>query len=203
MKALGAEIVEITLPHADYGLQVYYVVASAEASSNLARFDGVRYGLRVPAESGIRSYFTTRGGGFGPEVKRRIMLGTYALSAGHYDEYYGKAARVRSLVCRDFEQAFAKCDLIATPCGPFPAFKAGEKSDPLSMYLCDVYTIPASLAGLCGISLPAGFDAHGLPIGLQLCAPAYADESLLSAAHALEQNLLADPALDLKRRPSL
>ncbi|MCL4731291.1 MAG: Asp-tRNA(Asn)/Glu-tRNA(Gln) amidotransferase subunit GatA [Planctomycetes bacterium] len=203
MKALGAEIVEITLPHADYGVQVYYVVASAEASSNLARFDGVRYGLRVPADNGIATYVATRGGGFGPEVKRRIMLGTFALSAGAYDEFYGRAARVRTLICRDFEQAFARCDLIATPCAPFPAFKAGEISDPLSMYLCDIYTSPASLAGLCALSLPVGFDSAGLPIGMHLSAPAYHDERLLSAAHALEQNLRADAALNLNRAPAV
>ncbi len=203
MQALGAQVVEIKLPHADFGVQVYYVVASAEASSNLARFDGVRYGLRVPADNGIRAYFSTRGQGFGPEVKRRIMLGTYALSAGHYDEYYGKAARVRTLICRDFDQAFAACDLIATPCAPFPAFKAGEKSDPLSMYLCDVYTIPASLAGLSALSLPVGFDQSGLPIGMHLSAPAFHDDKLLSAAHALEQDLHADQSLQLARTPSL
>lgn len=203
MRALGAQIVEIKLPHADFGVQVYYVVASAEASSNLARFDGVRYGLRVAEPNGIASYFSTRGQGFGPEVKRRIMLGTYALSAGHYDEYYGKAARVRTLICRDFAQAFAACDLIATPCAPFPAFKAGEKSDPLSMYLCDVYTIPASLAGLCALSLPVGFDASGLPIGMHLSAPAFADDRLLGAAHALEQDMAADKSLNLDRMPAL
>lgn len=203
MKQLGAEIVEITLPHADYGVQVYYVVASAEASSNLARFDGVRYGLRVPADNGIATYIASRGGGFGPEVKRRIMLGTFALSAGAYDEFYGRAARVRTLICRDFDQAFARCDLIATPCAPFPAFKAGEKSDPLSMYLCDVYTIPASLAGICALSLPVGFDSAGLPIGMHLSAPAYHDEKLLHAAHALEQSLLSDKNLKLDRMPAL
>lgn len=203
MQSLGAEIVEITLPHAEYGVQVYYVVASAEASSNLARFDGVRYGLRVPADNGIATYVATRGGGFGPEVKRRIMLGTFALSAGAYDEFYGRAARVRTLICRDFEQAFARCDLIATPCAPFPAFRAGEKSDPLSMYLCDIYTIPASLAGICALSLPVGFDSAGLPIGMHLSAPALADDKLLAGAHALEQSLAADKALGLDRAPAV
>ncbi|MCA8911059.1 MAG: Asp-tRNA(Asn)/Glu-tRNA(Gln) amidotransferase subunit GatA [Planctomycetes bacterium] len=191
LKDLGAEIVDVELPHAEYGIAVYYVVASAEASSNLARFDAVRYGMRKPADSLIDMYMQTRGEGFGPEVKRRIMLGTYALSAGHYDEFYGRAGKVRTLIARDFEKAFEKCDLIAGPCAPFTAFKSGEKSDPLSMYLCDVFTIPASLAGLCALSLPVGFDGAGLPIGMHLQAPAYADGELLSAAHALEQQLKA------------
>ena len=191
MKSLGAEIVELELPHAEYGIAVYYVVASAEASSNLSRFDGVRYGLREKADSLLEMYINSRGVGFGPEVKRRIMLGTYALSAGHYDEYYGRAGRVRTLIARDFDAAWKKCDLIAGPCAPFPAFKAGEKSDPLSMYLCDVFTIPASLAGLCALSLPVGFDAGGLPIGMHLQAAPYADAELLSAAFATEQSLNA------------
>ncbi|MBX3460295.1 MAG: Asp-tRNA(Asn)/Glu-tRNA(Gln) amidotransferase subunit GatA [Planctomycetes bacterium] len=186
MRALGAQVVEVKLPNADHGIAVYYVVASAEASSNLARFDGVRYGLREPAASGIEQYFRTRGAGFGPEVKRRIMLGTYALSAGHWEEFYGRAARVRTLILRDFDRAFEGCDVIVGPCAPFPAFKAGEISDPLSMYLCDVFTIPASLAGLCALSLPIGFDASGLPIGLHVQAPAFAEDSLLSISHALE-----------------
>jgi aspartyl-tRNA(Asn)/glutamyl-tRNA(Gln) amidotransferase subunit A len=192
MKALGAQIVDVTLPHAEHGIAVYYVVASAEASSNLARFDGVRYGLRVPADSGIETYFSTRGAGFGPEVKRRIMLGTYALSAGHWEEFYGRAARVRTLICRDFNNAFASCDVIVGPCAPFTAFKSGEKSDPLSMYLCDVFTIPASLAGLCALSLPVGFDQAGLPIGLHMQAAAFAEERLLAYAHALEGALKAE-----------
>jgi aspartyl-tRNA(Asn)/glutamyl-tRNA(Gln) amidotransferase subunit A len=192
MQELGAEIVDVTLPHADHGIAVYYVVASAEASSNLARFDGVRYGPREEAESGIESYFRTRGKGFGPEVKRRIMLGTYALSAGHWEEFYGRAAKVRTLICRDFERAFEGCDLIAGPTAPFTAFKAGEKSDPLSMYLCDVFTIPASMAGLCALSLPVGFDAAGLPVGLQLQAPAFEEGRLLAAAGALEKTLRAE-----------
>ena len=192
LKSLGAEIVDITLPHAEYGIAVYYVVASAEASSNLARFDGVRYGLRVEAANGIETYFESRGAGFGPEVKRRIMLGTYALSAGHFDEYYGRAGKVRTLIKRDFDAAFARCDLIVGPCAPFTAFKAGEKSDPLSMYLCDVFTIPASLAGLCALSLPVGYDAAGLPIGLHMQAAPYAEADLLAAAQALETSLKAE-----------
>jgi aspartyl-tRNA(Asn)/glutamyl-tRNA(Gln) amidotransferase subunit A len=192
MQSLGAEIVDVTLPHADHGIAVYYVVASAEASSNLARFDGVRYGLRVDAASGIENYFATRGGGFGPEVKRRIMLGTYALSAAHWEEFYGRAARVRTLICRDFDKAFAGCDLIVGPSAPFTAFKAAEKSDPLSMYLCDVFTIPASMAGLCALSLPVGFDTGGLPIGLHMQAPAFGEDRLLGYAHALEQAIKAE-----------
>lgn len=191
-KDLGAEIVEIELPHAEHGIAVYYVVASAEASSNLARFDGVRYGLRKDADNLLEEYLQTRGEGFGREVKRRIMLGTYALSAGHYEEYYGRAGKVRTLIMRDFDRAFEKCDVIAGPVAPFTAFKAGEKSDPLSMYLCDVFTIPASLAGLCALSLPAGFDSGGLPIGLHMQAAPYADADLLSAAHALEVALKAE-----------
>lgn len=193
-RELGAEIVDVELPHAGYGIAVYYVVASAEASSNLARFDGVRYGMRKDADNLLDEYIQTRGEGFGAEVKRRIMLGTYALSAGHYDEYYGRAGRVRTLIQRDFDKAFEKCDLIAGPCAPFTAFKSGEISDPLSMYQCDVFTIPASLAGLCALSLPAGFDSGGLPIGLHLQAPAYADADLLAGANALE--LVLKPEVD-------
>jgi aspartyl-tRNA(Asn)/glutamyl-tRNA(Gln) amidotransferase subunit A len=189
MQQLGASIVDVTLPHADYGIAVYYVVASAEASSNLARFDGVRYGHRAETANGIEGYFKSRGQGFGPEVKRRIMLGTYALSAGHWEEFYGRAAKVRTLIARDFAAAYEKCDLIVGPCAPFPAFKAGEKSDPLSMYLCDVFTIPASLAGICALSLPVGFDKGGMPIGLHVQSPAYTESTLLGASHALEQAL--------------
>jgi aspartyl-tRNA(Asn)/glutamyl-tRNA(Gln) amidotransferase subunit A len=187
MKELGAELVDVTLPSAEYGVAVYYVITSAEASSNLARFDGVRYGSRIEADSGIQSYFDTRGGGFGREVQRRIMLGTYALSAAHYEEYFGRAARVRTLIRNDFDRAFADCDVITGPCAPFTAFTAGEKSDPLSMYLCDIFTIPASLAGLCALSLPVGFDGGGLPIGLHIQAPAFQDDRLLGISHALEQ----------------
>lgn len=192
MKSLGAKLVEVDLPHADHGVAVYYVIASAEASSNLARFDGVRYGLREQAVAGIEAYFRTRGKGFGPEVQRRIMLGTFALSAGHWEEFYGRAAKVRTLICRDFTAAFESCDLIAGPTAPFTAFKAGEKSDPLSMYLCDVFTIPASMAGLCALSMPCGYDANGLPVGLQLQAPAFAEERLIGAAHALETSLAGE-----------
>ena len=185
-RRLGAVTVDVSLPNMKLSVPAYYVIAPAEASSNLSRFDGVRYGLRKPADNLLGMYEQSRGEGFGPEVKRRIMLGTYALSAGHYEEFYGRAGKVRTLIKRDFDSAFEKCDLIAGPCAPFPAFKAGEKSDPLSMYLCDVFTIPASLAGLCALSLPVGFDAAGLPIGMHLQAAAYDDAGLLSAAHALE-----------------
>lgn len=189
MKALGASLVEIELPHAAAGLSVYYVVASAEASSNLSRFDGVRYGPREKRATVIESYFATRGHGFGPEVKRRIMLGTYALSAGAYDEYYGRASKVRTLIVNDYKAAFGHCDVIASPCAPFTAFKAGEKSDPLSMYLCDIYTIPASMAGLAALSLPCGADKQGMPIGLHLSAAPYAESTLFGAASALEADL--------------
>jgi aspartyl-tRNA(Asn)/glutamyl-tRNA(Gln) amidotransferase subunit A len=189
MKALGASLVEIELPHAAAGLSVYYVVASAEASSNLSRFDGVRYGPREKRATVIESYFATRGHGFGPEVKRRIMLGTYALSAGAYDEYYGRASKVRTLIVNDYKAAFGHCDVIASPCAPFTAFKACEKSDPLSMYLCDIYTIPASMAGLAALSLPCGADKQGMPIGLHLSAAPYAESTLFGAASALEADL--------------
>lgn len=201
MKDCGAEIVEIDLPHAKHGIAIYYVIASAEASSNLSRFDGVRYGFRESTDNILDHYIQTRGAGFGPEVKRRIMLGAYALSAGHWEEYYGKACQVRTLIKRDFDNAFKKCDVIAGPCAPFTAFKKGEKSDPLSMYLCDTYTIPASMAGLCALSQPCGFDNHGLPIGLHLQAPAFADDKLLGYAHALETNLRADESIGLNRTP--
>jgi aspartyl-tRNA(Asn)/glutamyl-tRNA(Gln) amidotransferase subunit A len=189
LEQLGAEIVEVSLPHTDYAVAVYYLVATAEASANLARFDGVRYGLRVPGEDVIDMYGKTRGAGFGPEVKRRIILGTYALSAGYYDAYYLRALKVRALIRRDFEQAFGKCDVLVTPTAPEVAFKAGEKSDdPLKMYLSDIFTISANLAGICGISLPCGFSRQPkLPIGLQILGPAMGESAVLRAAHAYEQ----------------
>ncbi|MHC4841094.1 MAG: Asp-tRNA(Asn)/Glu-tRNA(Gln) amidotransferase subunit GatA [Planctomycetota bacterium] len=201
MRDRGAEIVEIDLPHAQHGIAIYYVIASAEASSNLSRFDGVRYGFRERAGNVLENYLQSRGAGFGDEVKRRIMLGTYALSAGHWEEYYGKACQVRSLIMRDYEAAFAKCDVIAGPCAPFTAFKKGEISDPLEMYLADIYTIPASMAGLCALSQPCGFDTAGLPIGLHLTAPAMADDKLLGYAHALETSLRSDESVGLQRTP--
>jgi len=188
MQSLGAEVREVSLPHTDYGLPVYYLVAPAEASANLARYDGVRYGLRQPGEEMWDTYKTTRGAGFGAEVKRRIMLGTYALSTGYYDAYYLKAQKVRTLIKGDFDAAFAEVDVIACPVSPSTAFKIGEKTDdPLQMYLSDVFTLNANLAGICGISLPCGFDGQGLPVGLQIMGPAFGEEKILRAAHAYEQ----------------
>lgn len=187
LRAQGATLVEVELPHVDYAVATYYVVATAEASSNLARFDGMRFGLRVRGSDLGETYDATRTAGFGPEVQRRIMLGTYVLSAGYYEAYYLKAQKVRTLIARDYAQAFARCDVVATPTAPTPAFKLGEKvSDPLSMYLADVYTLPPSLAGLPAISTPAGFSGEGLPIGLQLTAPAFGERMLVRVAAAHE-----------------
>ncbi|MQC25849.1 MAG: Asp-tRNA(Asn)/Glu-tRNA(Gln) amidotransferase subunit GatA [Chloroflexi bacterium] len=184
---MGAAVREISLPHTEYALPVYYILAPAEASANLARFDGVRYGLRVKDADVIEMFKRTRGEGFGPEVKRRIMIGTYALSAGYYDTYYGQAQKVRTLIQRDFEAAFEQVDLIAGPTTPTTAFRIGEHSDdPLEMYLQDVFTLPSSLAGIPGISVPVGFDEGGLPIGMQLFAPHFAETKLLQAAHAYQ-----------------
>ena len=190
LESLGAEVVEISLPHTDYAVAVYYLIATAEASANLARFDGVRYGARVRGADVLETYSKTRGAGFGPEVKRRIILGTYALSAGYYDAYYLRAQKVRTLIRRDFEQAFQKCDVIVTPTSPTPAFKIGEKAnDPLQMYLSDIFTISVNLAGNCGLSLPCGFTAQPkLPIGLQLIGKAFDEPTLLRVAHAYEQS---------------
>jgi aspartyl-tRNA(Asn)/glutamyl-tRNA(Gln) amidotransferase subunit A len=186
-ETLGAEVVEIHLPHTDLALPVYYIIAPAEASANLARYDGIRFGPRREAENLIQGYFATRGSLFGPEVKRRIMLGTYALSTGYYDAYYIQAQKVRTLIKQDFEQAFEKVDLIACPVAPTTAFPIGEHGDdPLSMYLEDVFTLPANLAGVPGIALPVGFDANGLPIGLQLNARHLGEADLLRAAHAYQ-----------------
>ena len=175
---------EISLPHTDLALPVYYLIAPAEASANLARYDGIRYGLSEPGESLWETYRRTRGEGFGPEVKRRIMLGTYALSAGYYDAYYLKAQQVRTLIKQDFDLALAEVDVIACPTSPTTAFRIGEKADdPLSMYLSDIFTLSLNLAGICGLSLPCGFDGAGLPIGLQLIAGAFAENA--SAADRL------------------
>jgi aspartyl-tRNA(Asn)/glutamyl-tRNA(Gln) amidotransferase subunit A len=188
LKSLGAEIREISLPHTEYALPVYYILAPAEASANLARFDGVRYGPRAEADSLWDVFFKTRGERFGEEVTRRIMIGTYALSAGYYDAYYGQAQKVRTLLTRDFEAAFADVDVIATPTTPTTAFVAGAHADdPLAMYLEDVFTLPASLAGIPGISFPVGFDSQNLPIGLQLLGPRFREDVLLRAAHAYQQ----------------
>jgi aspartyl-tRNA(Asn)/glutamyl-tRNA(Gln) amidotransferase subunit A len=186
--ALGAEVDEISLPHTEYALDVYYIIAPAEASANLARFDGVRYGPRAEALSLQDVYFKTRGQRFGSEVLRRIMLGTYALSAGYYDSYYGQAQKVRTLIKGDFEKAFEKVDLIACPSAPTTAFEIGvHKGDPLAMYLEDVFTLPASLAGVPGISFPVGFDRKGLPVGMQLLGPHFREDLLLHATHVFQQ----------------
>ena len=183
----GAIIIDISLPYTKYALPTYYIIAPAEASSNLARYDGVKYGLRLPADELEAQYERTRGAGFGPEVKRRIMIGTYVLSAGYYDAYYLRAQRVRSLIFKDFEQAFQDVDVILTPTAPDEAFSLGDKvDDPVSMYLNDVFTVPSSLAGLPAISLPAGFSSNGLPLGLQLIAPPFRESVLFSAGTKLE-----------------
>ena len=187
LKGLGAKTESVSLPHSEYGLAAYYLIAPAECSSNLARYDGVKYGLRVPgARDLIDMYSRTRGAGFGAEVKRRVMLGTYALSAGYYDAYYGKAQKVRTLVQRDFQKAFESVDVIVAPTTPSAAFKMGEKEDPLSMYLNDVFTIPVNLAGLPGLSVPAGFTKSGLPVGLQIIGKAFDEATLLRTAKAYE-----------------
>lgn len=200
LKRQGAEIVPIALPHTKYALPTYYVIAPAEASSNLARYDGVRFGLRVmdDGDSLNDMYEKTRAAGFGNEVKRRIMIGTYVLSAGYYDAYYKKAQRVRMLIAQDFKQAYEKCDVILTPTAPSAAFGFGEnQDDPVAMYLNDVFTVPTSLAGLPGISLPAALSATGLPLGLQLIGRAFDETTLLNASFALEEALAfsAQPAL--------
>jgi aspartyl-tRNA(Asn)/glutamyl-tRNA(Gln) amidotransferase subunit A len=188
LERLGCRRVELEMPNTDYAIATYYLIATAEASSNLARYDGVRYGLRVPADSLARMYRKTRGAGFGAEVKRRIMLGTYALSAGYYEAYYLKAQKVRSLIARDFHQAFEKADLIVTPTSPVPAFRLGERTtDPLAMYLADIYTVTGSLAGVPGISVPCGNTSEGLPVGLQIFGPHFGEGLVLRLAHAFEQ----------------
>ena len=187
---LGAEIVEISLPHTDYAVATYYIIATAEASANLARFDGIRYGARVEGADPIELYSKTRGAGFGPEVKRRIILGTYVLSSGYYDAYYLRAQKVRTLIRQDFLNAFEKVDAVLTPTTPTAAFKAGEKTDdPLQMYLSDIFTISCNLAGICGISIPGGFTkSPKLPIGLQLLGKPFGEETILKLAHAYEQS---------------
>ena len=189
LEKLGAEVVEVSLPNTDYAVATYYIIATAEASANLARFDGVRYGARVDGTDPIDMYGKTRGAGFGPEVKRRIILGTYVLSSGYYDAYYLRAQKVRTLIRDDFLKAFEKVDAIVTPTTPTAAFKAGEKSDdPLQMYLSDIFTISCNLAGICGISVPCGFTkSPKLPIGLQLLGRPFGEEALLKIAHAYEQ----------------
>jgi aspartyl-tRNA(Asn)/glutamyl-tRNA(Gln) amidotransferase subunit A len=194
LKGLGAEIMEISLPHSEYVVAAYYIIAPCEASSNLARFDGVRYGFRdKSSEDLIEMYKKTKSQGFGPEVQRRIIIGTYALSAGYYDAYYGRASQVRTLIMEDFSKAFELCDLILSPCAPTPAFKIGENTDdPLTMYLSDVFTLSANMAGVPGISVPAGFSSAGLPMGIQMMANRFDEMSLLRAGFGFEC------ALDLK-----
>ena len=188
LKEAGAEIVEVSLPHTKYALPAYYIVAPAEASSNLARYDGVKYGLRVENDDLTRMYEQTRAAGFGREVQRRILIGTYVLSAGYYDAYYLKAQKVRTLIAGDFKAAFEKCDALLTPASPSPAFGIGEKTnDPISMYLNDVYTVTVNLAGLPGIAVPAGISKDGLPLGLQLIGRAFDEETLFSAGSVLEK----------------
>lgn len=188
LKNLGAEIIQISLPHTDYAVATYYIIATAEASSNLARFDGVQYGYRAKTDSLYDMYTKTRREGFGPEVKRRIILGTYVLSAGYYDAYYLKAQKVRTLILKDFQEAFKKVDIILTPTSPTPAFKIGEKAeDPLQMYLSDIYTISVNLAGLPAISIPCGLTKNNLPIGLQLISRPFDEETILRVAYNYEQ----------------
>lgn len=189
LKELGAEIVEVSLPHTEYSLPVYYLVATSEASANLARFDGIRYGSPVQGNDMWDTYRKTRGEGFGEEVKRRIMLGTYALSAGYYDAFYGKATQVRALIKRDFENAFKDVDLLVAPTSPSVAFKLGDNvDDPLQMYLSDVLTIAVNLGGVCGISVPCGFGEDNMPIGLQLIGPTLGEDVVLRAAHAYQMS---------------
>lgn len=186
---LGAELVEVSLPHTDYAVACYYLIATAEASSNLARYDGVRFGVRAADSRDLVDMYTrSRAEGFGAEVKRRIMLGTYALSSGYYDAYYLKAQKVRTLIRQDFSEAFAKADVLLTPVAPTPAFRLGEKTDdPLQMYLSDIFTIPVNLAGTCGMSLPCGFSDQGLPIGMQLIGQPFDEATLLRTGYAFEQ----------------
>jgi len=188
LERLGADLLEVSLPHTEYAVATYYVVAVAEASSNLARYDGVKYGFRAEGKNLLETYLNTRTQGFGAEVRRRIMLGTYTLSAGYYDAYYKKGSQVRALIRGDFEKAFKDCGLIACPVSPTPAFRLGEKmADPLTMYLSDIFTISANLAGIPGISVPCGFSTGGLPIGLQLLGPPFGEVEILQAAYAFEQ----------------
>jgi len=187
LESAGATVDIATVPAAAYGLSAYYLIAPAEASSNLARYDGVRYGLRVDAPNSTEMNVLSRTAGFGAEVKRRIMLGTYALSAGYYDAYYGKALKVRRLIADDFARAYAAADVVLTPTSPVVAFPFGEKSDdPLAMYLCDIFTIPVNLAGHPAMSVPFGTGAHGLPVGIQVLAPALGEEAMFAVGGALE-----------------
>jgi aspartyl-tRNA(Asn)/glutamyl-tRNA(Gln) amidotransferase subunit A len=189
LEKLGAKRVKVSLPHTEYAVAVYYVIAPSEASSNLARYDGVKYGLRHKGDTGlIDMYCSTRSRGFGPEVQRRIIIGTYCLSAGYYDAYYGKASQVRTLIMQDFTKAFEACDVILCPVAPTAAFKIGEKiDDPLTMYLSDIFTLSANLAGIPGMSLPCGFSSEGLPVGLQIMGSHFNEAMLLKVAYGFEQ----------------
>ncbi|MES2729436.1 MAG: Asp-tRNA(Asn)/Glu-tRNA(Gln) amidotransferase subunit GatA [Pseudomonadota bacterium] len=201
LKAAGAEIVDITLPHTQYAVATYYIIAPAEASSNLARYDGMRYGVRVEGENLVKTYEKTRAKGFGDEVTRRIMIGTYALSSGYYDAYYIKAQKVRRLIANDFTAAFQHCDVILAPTAPESAFAIGENADdPVKMYLCDVFTIPASLAGLPAMSVPAGLDSQGLPLGLQVIAKAWDEQTMFNVAKAIEDAAALDVLPHLLRK---
>jgi len=190
VRALGAEAVEVSLPHTEYAVAAYYIIAPCEASSNLARYDGVRYGVRSKDHDDMLDMFRrSRTKGFGPEVQRRIILGTYALSAGYYDAYYGKASQIRSLIMQDFQRAYEACDVLLSPVAPTPAFRIGENTDdPLTMYMSDVFTLSANLAGIPGISVPCGLSSGGLPIGLQIMGPHFSEDRLLQAAYHFEQN---------------
>jgi aspartyl-tRNA(Asn)/glutamyl-tRNA(Gln) amidotransferase subunit A len=188
LRKLGCQVMDIQMPHTDYAIATYYIIATAEASSNLARYDGVRYGPREEADTLVATYRKTRGAGFGPEVKRRIVLGTYVLSAGYYDAYYLKGQKVRALIAQDFRNAFQKVDAIVTPTSPVPPFNLGERTnDPLQMYLADIYTVTGSLAGLPGISVPCGKICGKLPVGLQIFGPAFGEARVLQLAHAFEE----------------
>ena len=195
LEDLGVEMVEVSLPHTEYSVAAYYIIAPCEASSNLARFDGVRYGYRTEdPEDLLEMYKKTKSQGFGPEVQRRIIIGTYALSAGYYDAYYGRASQVRALIMSDFTKAFESCDLILSPVAPTPAFKIGENtSDPLTMYLSDIFTLSANMAGIPGISVPAGYSSTGLPIGFQMMARHFDEMSLIKAGYGLEKTLALNP----------
>lgn len=187
LESMGAQTVEVSLPHTEYSLPVYYMIATSEASANLARYDGIRFGSPVQGEDLWDFYRKTRGQGFGPEVKRRIMLGTYALSAGYYDAYYGKASQVRTLIKQDFDRVFEQVDVLVAPTSPTTAFKIGQNmDDPIQMYLADILTIASNLAGGCGISIPCGFDDAGLPVGMQFLGAPFAEDTILRAAHAYE-----------------
>ncbi|MBU0459087.1 Asp-tRNA(Asn)/Glu-tRNA(Gln) amidotransferase subunit GatA [Patescibacteria group bacterium] len=193
LEKLGAEIKEVSLPHTKYGVAAYYIICPSEVSSNMARYDGIRYGHTENAKDLIEYYFNVRSAGFGDEVKRRIMIGTYALSAGYYDAYYRQAMKVRTLVRQDFTKAFEDIDALLTPASPIPAFKIGEKiDDPIQMYLADMFTVPASLAGICGLSVPCGMTKNNLPIGLQILGPQWGEETIFKAGHAYEKAVYPD-----------